>query len=188
VISGPGGPPTDVEIRRAPSGDAETSAAIIEEVAAWGVSEGFPNWIPGSFTDPDSVGISRLRGDIAANGLYLVWRGESAVATFSLLERDPIFWPDAGDDALYLHRFAVRRAAAGSGRHALAWCLQESQRRGRSFVRLDCLAENRGIRRYYERFGFGAVDETVIDGTRYSLYEAPTSTAVSRISPSRRGR
>ena len=181
MISGLGGPPTDAEIRRAHSGDAETSAAIIEEVADWGVSEGSPSWIPGSFTGPESVGMSRLRGDIAAGSLYLVWRGASAVATFSLLERDPIFWPGAGDEALYLHRFAVRRAAAGSGRQVVAWCLQEAQRRGRSFVRLDCLAENPGIRRYYERLGFGAVDETVIDGTRYSLYEAPASTAVSRI-------
>ena len=181
MISGLGGPPTDAEIRRAHSGDAETSAAIIEEVADWGVSEGSPSWIPGSFTGPESVGMSRLRGDIAARSLYLVWRGESAVATFSLLERDPVFWPGAGDEALYLHRFAVRRAAAGSGRQVVAWCLQEAQRRGRSFVRLDCLAENPGIRRYYERFGFVAVDETVIDGTRYSLYEATASTALSRI-------
>jgi GNAT superfamily N-acetyltransferase len=163
------------------SGDAETSAAIIEEVAAWGVSKGSPSWTPGSFTGLESVGMSRLRGDIAAGSLYLVWRGESVVGTFSLLERDPIFWPDARDEALYLHRFAVRRVAAGSGPHVVGWCLQEAQRRGRSFVRLDCLAENPGIRRYYERFGFSAVDETVIDGTRYSLYEAPASTASAHI-------
>jgi GNAT superfamily N-acetyltransferase len=177
-----GGPQTDVQIRVAHSDDPETSAAIIEEVAAWGASEGFPNWIPGSFTGPESVGLSRLRGDVAGSSLYLVWRCETPVATFSLLERDPIFWPDAGDDALYLHRFAVRRAAAGAGRHAVAWCLRKALRRGRSFVRLDCLADNPGIRRYYERFGFAAVDERVIDGTRYSLYEVPVA-AASRITP-----
>jgi predicted N-acetyltransferase YhbS len=177
-----GGPSTDSTLRVAHAGDAETSAAIIEEVAAWGASEGFPNWIPGSFTGPESVGLSRLRGDIAGDNLYLVWRGVSPVATFSLLERDPIFWPDAGDDALYLHRFAVRRAAAGAGRHAVAWCMREARRRGRSFVRLDCLADNPGIRRYYERFGFAAVDETAIEATRYSLYEVPVA-ATPRITP-----
>ena len=166
-----GGSQTDTDLRIAGSGDAEISAAIIEEVAAWGASEGFPNWIPGSFTGPESVGISRLRGDIATGSLYLVWRGERPVATLSLLEHDPVFWPAAGDEALYLHRFAVRRAAAGAGRHAVEWCLREARRRGRSHVRLDCLTDNSGIRRYYERFGFAAVDEKVIDGTRYSLYE-----------------
>ncbi len=165
----------EVEIRRAEAGDVETSAAIIEEVAAWGASEGFPSWIPGSYTDANSAGVSRLRGDVAAGGLYLVWRGTTPVATFSLLERDPIFWPDAGDDAMYLHRFAVRRAAAGVGGLAVAWCFQEARRRGRPLVRLDCLAENAGIRRYYERFGFVGVDETVIDGIRYCLYEAPSA-------------
>lgn len=150
---------------------AKVSASIIEEVAARGASQGFPSWTPGSFSSLDSVGMSRLRGDIAAGGLYLVWRGERPVATFSLLERDPMFWPFAGDEALYLHRFAVRRLAAGAGSHAVAWCLREARRRKRSFVRLDCLADNPGIRRYYERYGFTAVDETVIDGTRYCLCE-----------------
>ena len=165
------GPEADTKLRVAASREAEVSASIIEEVAAWGASQGFPSWTPGSFTGVDSLGMSRLRGDIAAGGLYLVWRGDSPVATFSLLERDPIYWPFAGDEALYLHRFGVRRLAAGAGSHAVEWCLREARRRERSFVRLDCLADNPGIRRYYERFGFTAVDETVIDGTPYCLCE-----------------
>jgi GNAT superfamily N-acetyltransferase len=171
------GSQTDTDLRIAAATTPEISASIIEEVAAWGASEEFPSWAPGSFTGPDSIGISRLRGDIATNGLYLIWRGGSALGTFSLLECDFLYWPSAGDDALYLHRFAVRRAAAGAGRHAVAWCMREAQRRGRAYVRLDCLAENPGIRRYYERFGFTAVNETVLDGTRYSLYEVPVAGA-----------
>jgi GNAT superfamily N-acetyltransferase len=147
------------------------SAAIIEEVAAWGTAQGFPNWIPGSFTGLDSRGVSHLLGDIAAGGLYLVWQGDAAVATVSLLEYDPIFWPEAGDEALYLHRFAVRRSAAGAGRTAVLWCIDEARRRRRAFVRLDCLEDNPGIRRYYETFGFVAVDARVINGTAYALYE-----------------
>ncbi len=165
----------DTDLRVAVASDPEASAAIIEEVAAWGASRGFPSWRPGSFTGPDSVGMSRLHGDIATRSLHLVWRGATPVATFSLLERDPMFWPAAGDEALYLHRFAVRRTAAGAGRHAVEWCLHEARLRDRDYVRLDCLAENPGIRRYYQHFGFAAVDEKVIDGTRYSLYEVPTS-------------
>jgi hypothetical protein len=159
------------------SATPEISAAIIEEVAAWGASVGFPSWMPGSFTGPESIGMSRLRGDIAAGGLHLVWQGSHALATFSLLERDLLYWPAAGADALYLHRFAVRRVAAGAGRHAVLWSLREAHRRGRPFVRLDCLAENPGIRRYYERFGFTEVGERTIDGTRYSLYEVAVAEA-----------
>ena len=143
----------------------------------WGAAEGFPNFGPGGYVGPESRGVGYLRDDIAADGLYLVWQGDTAVATFSLLEADPFFWPNAGGDALYLHRFAVRRSAAGIGRHAIAWCLEEARRRGRSYVRLDCLAGNPGIRCYYERFGFIAVDERVISGTHYALYEARLSEA-----------
>jgi GNAT superfamily N-acetyltransferase len=170
-----GGPQTANELRVAGSNEPEPSASIIEEVAAWGEAEGMPSWSPGSFTGPDSVGVSRLRGDIAHRGLYLIWQGARAIGTFSLLESDPIYWPDGGDAAMYLHRFAVSRAAAGAGagRFAVAWCLGETRRRGRSHVRLDCLADNPGILRYYERLGFTAVDEVVITGTRYSLYEIP---------------
>jgi GNAT superfamily N-acetyltransferase len=168
-------PQPDSGLRVEQSNTPEISANIIEEVAAWGTSEGYPNWIPGSFAGPDSRGVSHLLGDIAVGALYLVWRGDEAVATISLLEVDPMFWPNAGNDALYVHRFAVRRAAAGAGRTALLWCTDEARRRGRSFVRLDCLRDNPGIRRYYERFGFVAVDEKVINGTSYALYEIAVS-------------
>jgi GNAT superfamily N-acetyltransferase len=117
--------------------------------------------------------VSRLRQDLASGSLYLVWCGDRPVATFSLLESDPMYWPSAGDDALYLHRFAVRRDAAGAGRRAVEWVVEEARRRGRNYIRLDCLAENPGIRRYYESCGFAAVDETVIDEVRFSLYELP---------------
>ena len=170
-----GEPQTDTDVRIAGSRDPEISASIIEEVAAWGASVGFPSWLPGSFTGGDSIGISRLRGDIAAGGLYLARRGDHPVGTFSLLEHDPIFWPDAADEAMYLHRFAVRREAAGAGRHVVEWCLLEARRRGRSYVRLDCLSENPGIRRYYKRFGFTEVGEKLVNGNRYCLCEVPVA-------------
>ena len=160
-------------LRVGAASEPELSAAIIEEVAAWGAAAGMPSWSPGSFTGPASVGVSRLCGDIANRGLYLILNSDHPIGTFSLLESDPMFWPDGGDTAMYLHRFAVSRGAAGAGRFAVEWCLRETQRRGRLYVRLDCLADNPGIRRYYERFGFTAVDEVVIAGTRYSLYEVP---------------
>jgi hypothetical protein len=167
-----GSPQPDPDLRVARSDSPETSAGIIEEVAEWGTAGGFPNWIPGSFTGPDSRGVSHLLGDIAAGGLYLVWRGDDAVATISLLDADPMFWPEAGDEAMYIHRFAVRRLAAGAGRTAVLWCMDEARRRGRAFVRLDCLEDNPGIRRYYESLGFVAVDAKLINGTAYTLYEA----------------
>jgi GNAT superfamily N-acetyltransferase len=168
------GPLHRLEIRAADNVDI--SAEILEAAASHGASEGRPSWTPGSFTGPESVGMSRLRTDLKSRCLFLVWRGDQPVATFSLLESDPMYWPSAGDDALYLHRFAVRRDAAGAGRRAIEWAVEEARRRGREYLRLDCLAANPGIRRYYESRGFAAVDETVIDDVRFSLYELAVTT------------
>jgi GNAT superfamily N-acetyltransferase len=159
--------------------DVDVSAEMLEAAASRGASEGRPSWTQGAFAGPESIGVSRLRKDLERRSLYLVWVGDRPVATFSLLESDPMYWPAAGDDALYLHRFAVRRDAAGAGRRAVEWIVEEARRRGRDYIRLDCLAENPGIRRYYESCGFVAVDETVIDEVRFSLYELPVTAAAT---------
>jgi ribosomal protein S18 acetylase RimI-like enzyme len=162
---------TRPEICVAPAHDVATSAEILEAASSWGALSGHPSWAPGSFAGLESTGVSRLRNDLERHSLYLLWLDNAAVATFSLLESDALFWPYAGDEALYLHRFAVLRSAAGCGGHAIAWSVEETRRRGRDYLRLDCLAENQGIRRYYERHGFARVDERVIDDVRFSLYE-----------------
>jgi hypothetical protein len=159
--------PQDLDIR--PAEQVEISASILEEAA--GREDGYPSWVPGIFTGPDARGMVRLHKDMEVGTLYLVWIEDTAVATFSLLEQDRAYWPDAGHDALYLHRFAVRRIAAGIGRRAIGWMAAETARRGRAYLRLDCLAENPGIRRYYEGVGFVEVGETALDGTKLALYE-----------------
>jgi len=115
--------------------------------------------------------MSRLRQDAESGCLYLVWLGDEPAATFSLPSVDTRFWPDAGDDALYLHRFGVRYHGGGIGRSAVGWMVNEARRRGRPYLRLDCLADNPDIRRYYEARGFVERGETTIDGIRFSLYE-----------------
>jgi GNAT superfamily N-acetyltransferase len=167
------GPLQCLDIRTAE--EVDTSAEILEAAATRGACEGRPSWTPGSFTGSDSVGVSRLRKDLESGSLYLVWHGDRPVATFSLLESDSMYWPSAANEALYLHRFAVRRDAAGAGRRVVEWVVEQARRRGCEYVRLDCLAENPGIRRYYESCGFAAVDETVIDEVRFSLYELPVT-------------
>jgi GNAT superfamily N-acetyltransferase len=159
------------EVRAATAADVEIAVSILEEVAAWTWIRGLEAWQPGTFGERDGCGQRRLRHDVTNNSLYLVWLGSAAVATFSLRTSDERYWPDASDGALYLHRFAVRRAASGMGSLAIRWMVEEAQRRERSYLRLDCLADNPGIRRYYERAGFTHCGETTDEGTRLSLYE-----------------
>ena len=56
------------------------------------------------------------------------------------------------------------------------WMVAETTRRGREYLRLDCLADNPGICRYYEQAGFITVGETLhADGTRLRLCEMRVS-------------
>lgn len=161
----------ELDVRSVTVDDVETAVAILEEAIAWGSSNGFQSWTPGTFADARGVGRSHLQEAVEVHGLYLVWVDGEPAATFSLFTVDQRYWPDAGDDAVYLHKFATRRTAAGVGRRAIEWIVGEVRRLGRRYLRLDCLAENDGIQRYYESCGFTAVDRTVINGVPYGLYE-----------------
>jgi len=156
-------------IRLATVAEAELAARILEETAQWCESRGVRAWSQGEFSNPSGRGRRQLGADQAGGSLYLVWLDGIAVGTFSLLMRDQRFWPMAPDDALYLHRFGVRLHAWGIGRAAIRWMSAEARRRSRGYLRLDCLAENAAICRYYERAGFVSRGEMVIEGIRFAL-------------------
>jgi ribosomal protein S18 acetylase RimI-like enzyme len=175
-----------LEFRRATPAEVDDAAAVIEDAIAWSAARGLASWGPGEFADPEGWGRQRLLEALEVGGLHLAWRDGAPVATFSLLPEDPVFWPGAPPDALYLHRFAVRAAHAGSGigAAALAWMAGETRRAGRRFIRLDALGDNRGIRAYYERVGFAHRGDVVVRDLPFALYEwdldraehTPTST------------
>jgi hypothetical protein len=166
-----------LEVRPATDDQVAISASILEEAADRGTTQGYMSWLPGNFTGPAARGTVKLRNDAESSSLFLAWSEDAAIATFSLLERDLVYWPEGADDALYLHRFAVRRVAAGAGRRAIDWMVAEVQRRGRTYLRLDCLADNPGICGYHEQAGFVEVRQVVRDGTRLSLRELPVPLA-----------
>jgi GNAT superfamily N-acetyltransferase len=97
--------------------------------------------------------------EIAANcGEVFVVRGANGAldATLQLQDSDPDVWGADDGDALYLHRLTVARRCAGSGLggRLLAWALGEAGARGRALLRLDCVASNDFLRRYYAAAGF----------------------------------
>src|SRR5919201_102139 len=166
----PATPP--IQVRRAHPDEVDAAAEIVEDAISWAGERSFASWPPGSF-GPDREGRDRLRPALEAGDLYLILVNGETAGTLSLLREDRSFWPGAPADALYLHGFAVRGSHTGKGigSAAIAWAAEEARRRGRRFLRLDCLAENPGIRTYYERAGFEHRADTEIHGTRFALYE-----------------
>lgn len=119
-----------------------------------------------------------------AREIYLAWQAVPAeggaahgelepVATFSLQSSDERIWGKMPDDALYLHGFAVRRAVGGMGVGLvlLRWAEGVTTAIGKTYLRLDCMAENPSIRAYYERAGFTHRGDVRGQGWSASLYE-----------------
>lgn len=148
-------------------------AGILDEAAGWLESRGLPAW-------PRPFPVDWIQAGISLGTCYLAWDGPTPVGTFTLQRTDPAFWGERRDEpadyALYLHRFAVLRSHRGLGRVLLEFAQGLTQRSGASCLRLDCVAANPGIRRYYEAAGFkhrGDIDVTRGGPWTASLYEKP---------------
>jgi GNAT superfamily N-acetyltransferase len=126
-------------VERVAVGDEERVSAILTEAATWLAGRGEPN------RALESVSTAAV-----VDG--------ADVATWFHQARDPLWWPEFGADDdrhRYLHKFAVRRRAAGTGVSSavIAWNVEATRRAGSRWLRLDCL-DRPAMRSRYERAGF----------------------------------
>lgn len=94
-----------------------------------------------------------------------------AIGVFRLRPQDD-YWPDDGR-AGYVHSLAISDSAQGYGigRALLTWVQSTLQEQQRRYLRLDCIATNHTLRRYYEAQGFINRGEVVDGDYRLALYE-----------------
>lgn len=157
---------------------------LLEEVADWLASRGIRQWRPGGFhLSRDYYATSIERGEV-----QLAFLGETLVGTLRLLLHEPIVWPEVtADDAVYVYNLAVRRQWANQqlGGRLLTWADHRAAALGRQYVRLDCMADNVVLRRYYAQAGFvdrGEIDArfpTPVGTLRLRRYERPIGTTGS---------
>jgi GNAT superfamily N-acetyltransferase len=163
-----------VKVRLARAEDLETVAGLLEEATLWVGELGHEQWpFPYPRTD--------LAAAIGRGEVHLADVDGEAVGTITVLDDDPVYWGERPPDAHYVHKLAVRRDAAGRGIGAaiVEWADARAASAGRTFLRLDCLRDDPGIRAYYERLGFqhrGDRDD-VVRGLFLSLYERPVRAA-----------
>lgn len=131
--------------------------AIRDLLAAAGAharSLGFDQW-------PTRFSARFVEAGIARGEVFVLEAGGAAgdgraIGVCWLLFEDKEFWgPDDGE-ALYLHRLAVAAEVRGQGQspRIIDWALAEVRRRGRRWLRLDCLQANLRLRAFYENQGF----------------------------------
>jgi ribosomal protein S18 acetylase RimI-like enzyme len=157
-----------VNIRRCHARDVANVAGLLDEATRWVHDLGYEQW-PLPFPRAE-VAAAIERGEV-----YVAELDGDAVATMTLLWNDPTYWGERPPDAVYLHKLAVSRAYAGQavGEALVEWADRHAAQSGRSFLRLDCLRDNAGIRAYYERLGFEHRGDLVVNRRGMSIYERP---------------
>jgi len=126
-----------------------TILSLLEENREWLNSKGIKQWIIPFTLEWVSKCIERGEFHIAVVG-------DQTVGVFRLLESDPTFWGNDSRDSFYIHSLAVRRdwKGQGIGLSLLKWAEEYTRSNQRSYLRLDCMAENFALCAYYEQAGF----------------------------------
>jgi GNAT superfamily N-acetyltransferase len=153
-------------------GQLDDVLMVLDDAAAWLNGRGVAQW-------PSRFEPSWVEGALRRGETWLVQVGETISATVTLDLTDPV-WDGVPGSALYVHRMAVRRQAAGLGAAILSWAVDVARERGRGALRLDCVASNGRLRAHYEAAGFThRGDATVAGAPGQRLGEGPV-TVVSR--------
>ena len=140
---------------------------ILEEAAHWTTSHGLNGWQPGSFSH------ERIIRQIGHGEVFLAWLSSEPIGTITLQGNDIEFWGDGPETAEYVHKLAVKRkfAGRGFGVEMLMWAESHAIIARKDHLRLNCMAEDTGLRRYYERLGFEQRGEIIEPRGRAALYE-----------------
>jgi GNAT superfamily N-acetyltransferase len=159
-----------LSIEQAHPSDMDTVIDILEEAASWLASRGVDQWMPGSFLGP---GYETIANQLKRGEVYLATLYGKPAGTLTLQWEDKKFWGDVSENAIYVHRVAIRRAYAGKGLglRLLQWAENMAAKAGKTYLRLDCMTENSTLCEYYERAGFECRGEIQGKGWRGRLYE-----------------
>ena len=161
----------DLSLRRAGEEDKSLVLHIKQEAASWLETQGIHQWAGILMAPGEDMVYKRVhQGEV-----FLAFKEAMAVGTISILWEDPISWGAPGKDgkAGYLHGLAIlsQFRHKGVGKEILAWACGYIRGKGK-VIRLDCMAENPRINRYYKDLAFdhSGVKE-LPSGFKVSLYE-----------------
>lgn len=144
---------------------------ITQNAAVWLKARGFRQW--NSFLD-DATAIKILKKRFEEGEVYLGKQNGICVATITLQFNDD-FWGEWGNDpgALYIHTMAIHRhfAGRGLGTRLLEFAAEKAVAAGRCKIRLDCVAENIRLCRYYVDAGYLNISAKHWDGLELLMKE-----------------
>ncbi len=148
--------------------EIDTVLGILDEAASWLRESRMPTvWKLGGFSRQTFL------DQISRGEVFIGLVEDKPAGTFVLQWSDVLWWGERPPDAGYVHKLAIRPSYAGQGVgvEMLGWAEARTRSMGRRFLRLNCMAEDRKIRDYYESAGFSYVKDVKGPLATASLYE-----------------
>ena len=148
----------DLPLRRALADDTVHVFDIMCDAAGWLEQRGINQW-----RGLNSDGFHNfLKTRVATWPVYLVDYQSQPIATICLQDSDVHTWTEPGDHEVpagYVHGLATRGAVRGKGvgRALLAFAERHFREQGKQFLRLDCVADNLALAKYYLGHGYREV-------------------------------
>jgi len=144
--------------------DFDAVMAILREAADWLSARGINQWYHWHMDAGEQI----LRERLEHHEVYIFRRDNGPIGTLTIQWSDPDVWSERGIDgqAGYVHGMAVARSAGGMrvGERILEWAVATIAARGRCFARLDAMASNPPLCRYYEQRGFRPLETALLPG------------------------
>jgi ribosomal protein S18 acetylase RimI-like enzyme len=160
---------TKLSIRRAQLDEASVVLSLWQTSARWLNSKGIYQWRPEYFNLDKVIKFMKNGSDV-----YLAELNNEFVGTYILTWSDPIIWKELDNlDSGYIHKFAVNRDYQGLGIGSLLLKSAEEQIKfkGKTLIRLDCMADNLRLNQYYKDHGFNLIRRINGEGWSANLYE-----------------
>ncbi|MFI2910457.1 GNAT family N-acetyltransferase [Streptomyces sp. PDY-4] len=167
---------TDLLIRPGRPDELDTVETLLRGASSWLASRGIDQWQYPPHRD-------RIMAALEQGVCFLAFENGEPIATIQVDDfADPEFWTldDDPGDALYVHRMAISREAAGSGVgvRLLNWAADRAASQGKGWLRLDAWKDNEGLHRYYKGAGFTLLRVVNLPHRRSgALFQCPSGRA-----------
>jgi len=142
-----------VKLRAARSDELDRFIEMLEGAAVWMHEHHIEQWIPGSMAaQRQAFESARARGEL----FVMVDAGRLCGGVVLSQRVDPVWADEPAVGACYLSKLVVAPELRGRqlGDEILAACEEIVRARGLAFVRLDCVASNDPLARYFQQRGY----------------------------------
>jgi N-acetylglutamate synthase-like GNAT family acetyltransferase len=160
-----------IEFRKAKPNELNSVLLLLKEAALWLQKRKINYWE--DWICPPAHFIDWIKQGFEQKEFYMVEKDGCAIGCFRLQWEDPLFWGNQEYNAGYIHSFTISRNLAGQGigRRVLDLIEFHCRQNEKELLRLDCGVDIKGLRKYYEQYGFKPVGEVTVLGERLVLYE-----------------